>query len=150
MVTRSWYNTIANIYFPILFGCLSRNFLIYPFPVRLPRGRRQRGTLTQWRVALGKIKLFLIFGELNANIIVCLVDELFNILLSYYCHGIHTPPRCDIGEVFIGSSAFSTGQTRFKAKQSQIKIPLPLKHLLSTLLDYSFPVICRLKQPVLR
>lgn len=43
---------------------------------------------------------FRIFGELNANVVVCLIDELFNILLSYYCHGIHTPPRCDIGEFF--------------------------------------------------
>ena len=77
---------------------------INPIPVRPPPvpqgGGDQTEALTQWRVAFGKIKLFRIFGELNANVVVCLIDELFNILLSYYCHGIRTPPRCDIGEFF--------------------------------------------------
>ncbi len=70
-------------------------------PLPSPQGGGdQTAALAQWSVAFGYIKLFRIFGELNANVVVCLIDELFNILLSYYCHGIHTPPRCDIGEFF--------------------------------------------------
>lgn len=86
---------------------LPRNFLIYqvwginPIPRSSPKGGSdQTAALAQWSVTFGKIKLFRIFGKLNANVVVCLIDELFNILLSYYCHGIHTPPRCDIGEFF--------------------------------------------------
>lgn len=70
-------------------------------PLPSPKGGSdQTAALAQWSVTFGKIKLFRIFGKLNANVVVCLIDELFNILLSYYCHGIHTPPRCDIGEFF--------------------------------------------------
>lgn len=70
-------------------------------PLPSPKGGSDQTTaLAQWSVTFGKIKLFRIFGELNANVVVCLIDELFNILLSYYCHGIRTPPRCDIGEFF--------------------------------------------------
>lgn len=35
------------------------------------------------------------------RLIVCLIDECFVNLMSYYCYGIHTPPRCDIGELFL-------------------------------------------------
>ncbi|MCZ2609566.1 hypothetical protein O1451_23875 [Bacteroides fragilis] len=70
-------------------------------PLPSPKGGSdQTAALAQWSVTFGKIKLFRIFGKLNANVVVCLIDELFNILLSYYCHGIHTPPRCDIREPF--------------------------------------------------
>lgn len=76
--------------FPYFLVVYHETFLFIHSPFVPQGGGNPKAALTQWRVTFGKIKLFRIFGELNANVVVCLIDELFNylivILLLWHTH----------------------------------------------------------------